>query len=236
MEILVVNAQPLWLARIEERLKSTGARVWPAADWDAGAELLQQAWPDVLVVEERLLERQGLALLTSLRRREWLPVIVLTTFEYLAPDGGQVSARGEEALGRLAAIVTRLHGVFAPGAGPLIRVGRLTVDVSRKEAVFGARRIPLPPQQYRLLVYLALNAGRVVEHAELLREVWGFSGPESEARELIKSHIRALRRKLGWTDPEHGYLKSVRGFGYMLNPPQRSPRAKQTRKSDADPS
>jgi len=113
-------------------------------------------------------------------------------------------------------------------------VGRLTVDVSRKEAVFGARRVALPPQQYRLLVYLALNAGRVVEHAELLREVWGFFGPESEARELIKSHVRALRHKLGWTDPEHGYLKSVRGFGYMLSPPQRRPRAKRARLSDSD--
>jgi two-component system KDP operon response regulator KdpE len=236
MEILVVNAQPLWLARIEERLKSTGARVWTAADWNSGEELLQQAWPDVVVVEERLLERQGLALLTSLRRREWPPIIVPTVFEYLSADDAQVSVRGEQALGRLVAMVTRLQGVFAPGARALIRVGRLTVDVSRKEAVFGARRVALPPQQYRLLVYLALNAGRVVEHAELLREVWGFSGPESEARELIKSHVRALRHKLGWTDPEDGYLKSVRGFGYMLNPPRRASRAKRTRKSDSEPS
>jgi DNA-binding response OmpR family regulator len=94
-----------------------------------------------------------------------------------------------------------------------------TIDPARKEVVFSARRVPLPPNQFRLLLYLALNAGRVIDPRELVREVWGYVESESQARELVKTHVRLIRRKLGWTDEDSNYLQSVRGFGYVLNPP-----------------
>ena len=82
----------------------------------------------------------------------------------------------------------------------MIRAGKLTVDYARREVVFEARRVPLPPHQFRLLLYLALNQGREVEHRELLRVVWGYHNADSDARELIKTKVRAIRRRLGWTD------------------------------------
>jgi len=96
--------------------------------------------------------------------------------------------------------------------------------------VFAARRVPLPPNQFRLLLYLALNADRVVDQRELVRELWGFVGSDSEARELIKTHVRLIRRKLGWNEESNNYLQSVRGFGYMLSPPGES-----ADKHDAEP-
>jgi DNA-binding response OmpR family regulator len=71
-----------------------------------------------------------------------------------------------------------------------------------------------------LLKHLALNAGRVVEYQELLQEVWGYQGEDSEARELLKVHIRQIRRKLGWDAAKAEYLQAVRGFGYMLAEPE----------------
>jgi two-component system KDP operon response regulator KdpE len=216
MRILVVNPHELWAERVEARLKSAGARVWVAEDWTAGQRLLDEAWPDVVVIEARILERNASEVVPALRRGEWMPLLVPTTFGSLLADARHVSRRAEDTLHRLEMLVTRLQGAFESVEHQSIRVGKLTIDLARKEVVFAARRVPLPPNQFRLLVYLALNAGRVVEHGELVREVWGYAYANSDARELLKTHIRQIRRKLGWTEDSKSYLKSVRGFGYLL--------------------
>jgi len=221
LDVLIVNPQAVWAQRIQARLKSSGARVSVASDWSSMAQALDETWPDVLIIEHRTLEKEGTTLLAALGEGEWLPIIVPTAFGHLSTDSGGLPIRGEEALRRLELLVLRLQGVFEPAARQLIRVGRLTIDPARKEVVFAARRVPLPPNQFRMLLYLALNADRVVDHRELAREVWGHVGAENEARELIKTYVRFIRRKLGWTDENSNYLQSVRGFGYMLSPPPR---------------
>jgi len=101
--------------------------------------------------------------------------------------------------------------------GRILRVGDLVIDRDRKQATFGGRRVGLSPTQFRLLKHLALHAGQVVSYGELLQEVWGRIGDDREAQDLIRSHVRDLRRKLGWTPDE--YLFSARGFGYILKNP-----------------
>jgi DNA-binding response OmpR family regulator len=79
--------------------------------------------------------------------------------------------------------------------------------------------VALPPIQYRLLLALARRAGEVVTCKELIRTVWGYEAEEIESRELVKVHIRQIRRRLGLDPEQHYYIHSVRGFGYMLAPP-----------------
>jgi len=227
MEVLVVNPEPVWAQRIKARLSSTGARVRVTEDWRGGEAKLDEAWPDVLIIEERVLEREAGRVLAALRRGEWLPLVVPTDFARLSADPERISLRGEECLRRLEALVTRLGGAFESVAQQPIRVGKLTIDPARKEVVFAARRVPLPPNQFRLLLYLALNEGRVVDPRELVREVWGYAESPSQARELVKTHVRLIRRKLGWTDASTNYLQSVRGFGYMLGSPPKGQEDKQ---------
>ena len=232
MEVLVVNPQAVWAQRIQARLESAGARVSVVSDSTSAAQQLDESSPDVLIVEQRVLEKEATALLVALREAEPLPIIVPTDFTHLPADADHVSLRGEESLRRLEMLVMRLQGAFELGAQQRIRVGRLTIDPTRKEVVFAARRVPLPPIQFRLLLYLALNAGRVVDQRELVREIWGYAGAEAEARELIKTHVRLIRRKLGWADETNNYLQSVRGFGYMLSAP---PRARTAKAEDQTP-
>jgi len=220
MDVLIVNPQPVWAQRIQARLEATGARASVANDWASAAKEIGEEWPDVLVIEHRVLEKESATLLDTLGEWEWMPVIVPTAFAHLGAEA-QVSARGEDALRRIEMLVMRLQGAFEPAAQQRIRIGKLTIDPARKEVVFEARRVPLPPNQFRLLLYLALNADRVVDQRELVRELWGFVGSDSEARQWIKTHVRLIRRKLGWTDENNNYLRSVRGFGYILSPPPR---------------
>ena len=218
MEVLIVNPQPLWAERIQARLESSGAKVLVARDWASAQDMLEEESPDILIIEHRVLEKEAPALLDALREWEWFPLILPTAFAHLGTDS-QVSPRGEDALRRLEVLAVRLQGAFEPAERQRIQIGKLTIDPARKEVVFAARRVPLPPNQFRVLLYLALNAGRVVEQRELVRELWGFAGSDSEAREMIKGHVLLIRRKLGWTDDSTSYLQTVRGFGYLLSPP-----------------
>ncbi len=220
MQVLIVNPQPVWAERIQARLAPSGAQVLMAHDWASAQKMLEEESPDILIIEHRVLEKEAPALLDALREWEWWPLILPTAFAHLGAES-QVSPRGEDALRRLEALAVRLQGAFEPAESQRIRVGKLTIDPARKEVVFAARRVPLPPNQFRLLLYLALNAGRVVEQRELVRELWGFAGSDSEASKMVKAHILLIRRKLGWTDDSTSYLQSVRGFGYILSPPTR---------------
>ena len=53
-----------------------------------------------------------------------------------------------------------------------------------------------------------------------LRAVWGHDGNDNEARELLKVHIRQIRRRLSLDPERQHYIRSVRGFGYMLTSPE----------------
>jgi DNA-binding response OmpR family regulator len=96
----------------------------------------------------------------------------------------------------------------------------MLIDPERKRArIKNKHWVGLPPVQYQLLFVLAQHSGKVVGYQQLLREVWGYDGSPSEAQELLKAHVRLLRRKLG-LDPQSGeYIQSVRGHGYMLAAP-----------------
>jgi two-component system KDP operon response regulator KdpE len=104
--------------------------------------------------------------------------------------------------------------------GEVVQVGPLIIDQGRKRVIWRGRPVQLPPLQFKILTVLARRAGQVVSHADLVREVWGIETDDPEARELLKVHIRQIRKRLG-LDPERGeVLVSVRGFGYMLTPPE----------------
>jgi DNA-binding response OmpR family regulator len=219
VRILVVNPHPVWAQRIASRLTSAGASVAVAGESSSALASLNREWPDLLVIERRTLEKEAEHWLAALREGESTQLVVVTALGQLSTDSGQASPRGEDALRRLEALTMRLQGVFASGAQQSIRVGKLTIDSTRKQVVFAAKRISLPPHQFHLLLYLALNAPRVVSQSELVREIWGFTESGQDDRELVKAHVRQIRRRLGWTEEGTNYLRSVRGFGYTLGPP-----------------
>jgi DNA-binding winged helix-turn-helix (wHTH) protein len=159
--------------------------------------------PDLILVERAALARlEPTTLLNLTEPGCWPPLMFVDVPATHASDG----------------IVLTKRLTQAP---PLTyQIGELCIDTRKKRAGIGERRVTLPPLQYRLLLTLAKRAGEVVSYRDLLRAVWGYDGDDNEARELLKVHIRQIRRRLGLDPEEHPYIRSVRGFGYMLAPPE----------------
>ncbi len=170
----------------------------------------EQRQLELLIVDRVLLERQPRALLNMLRDTGHWPVMVPIK---PSPQRPTVADRK-----RVAAALSLIRPKRPNDQR--IRIGELVIDPHRRRArVKKLRWVSLPPVQYQLLFVLAQHAGRVVGYQQLLREVWGYDGSQSEAQDLLKAHIRLLRRKLGLT-AQGEYLKSVRGHGYMLDAPE----------------
>jgi DNA-binding winged helix-turn-helix (wHTH) protein len=157
---------------------------------------------DLVLAERSLLRLADLSTLDKLAEEGCLPPMLLI-------DAGAGGGPGAVSLLRQ---LTR-------GAPETYEIGALCIDTRKRRARIGERWVTLPPIQYRLLLALAKRAGEVVACQELLREVWGYESTEAEARELVKVHIRQIRRRLGLDPEKHHYVRSVRGFGYMLTSP-----------------
>jgi DNA-binding response OmpR family regulator len=202
MHIAILAPTPGAAERMKTALGDAADRYTVATTWSEITSSLRSKRPDLILIDRATVTRMELATLLSLTEpRRWPPLLIV--------DGPGASARHS------VAVTQRL--IQRPPQH--YQVGDLYIDTRRKQARLGERWVTLPPIQYRLLLALAERAGEVIDCQELLRLVWGYDAEETEARELVKVHIRQIRRRLGLDAEHHHYIRSVRGFGYTLIAP-----------------
>ena len=214
MNALVINSDSAFTDRVRSLLEREGYATWVTGDVASSLEWLEDNRPDFLIVNRELLVSEGQALLHSLQRHGDLPIVFLTSAE------SQERALQSEVPGldQIEHVLRRAKAAIAEEL-LVVRLGELLIDIPKKRAVFRGKRLLLTPIQFRLLSLLAKRAGEVVDYRELLRRIWGYEGDDQEARNLLKVHVRQIRRKMGLQVKDGYYLVSARGFGYMLIDP-----------------
>ena len=220
MEILIVNSDPEIGKQLLALLERQGHRVLLSPGMADAQSLLSARRIDLIIAECGQLEKDGAILFASLAGWPQPPMILPIT-PLLAAVRGTPAITAE--VERLPAIVAQVQHLLDRRDGEALRVGDLVIDTASKRVTLHGQHVLLPPIQFRLLAYLAQYAGRVVGAQELLKAVWGFEGDEAEARELVKVHVRQIRRKLGLEAQRADYVQSVRGFGYVVTAPGASP-------------
>jgi DNA-binding response OmpR family regulator len=203
MHIVIFASTPDIAQKMQTELDDTTNRFTVAAAWADVISFLDKSRPDLVLVERAALSQIDLATLHKLAQTDRWPPLLL------------VGTPGADVQGGIAASQR-----LAQESQHYVQVGELRIDTRRKRATIGKRWVALPPIQYRLLLALARRAGETIGCQELLRMVWGYDAEETEARELVKVHIRQIRRRLGLDPEQHHYIHSVRGFGYVLAPPE----------------
>jgi two-component system KDP operon response regulator KdpE len=219
--VLIVPAQETRQA-LRAALQGQGYRLSEAVTAAEGLEEVATGRPGVVILD------LGLAgSLEVIRRiREWsaVPIIALSTrgrepdlvaaldagaddCVNMPPGAGELLARIRVAL-RHAATSRRRRG------DPVVTVGDLEVDLARQRVRAGGREVHLTPIEYRLLAALARQAGTVLGHDRLLREVWG-PGRVDE-RHYLRVYMAQLRRKLETDAARPRYLLTEPNVGYRL--------------------
>ena len=214
MRVLIVEDERPIAEPLAEGLRREGFEV----DWAAtGAAALEADEPDVVLLDLRLPDMDGLDVCRSLRARSEVPIIIVSARGdepdrvvglELGADDYVVKPFGlRELIARIRAVTRR--GKTAPADGS-VQVGELEVDPRSRRVRLGGRELDLTPKEFDVLAMLARDPGAVVSRRSLLDEVWETSWYGSS--KTIDVHVAALRRKLG----DAGWIETVRGVGFRL--------------------
>lgn len=148
------------------------------------------------------------------------PILMLTALDAVEERIAGLDAGADDYLtkpfdfGELLARIRALIRRNAEPAHPRLAVGDLVIDTARREVRRGGREIVLTAREYAFLVYMVQNADRVVDRAELMKEVWDDSS--NTYSNIIDVYASRLRRKVD--DGEGAPLfTTVRGAGFMLS-------------------
>jgi DNA-binding response OmpR family regulator len=214
MRILLVEDEASIAEPLTEGLRREGYEVEHAA---TGAAALEARAADLVLLDLRLPDMDGLDVCRRLRAGSSVPIIVVTARGEeadrvvgleLGADDYVVKPFGlRELIARIRAVSRRADG--RGSTGPL-RVGGLAVDERARRATLDGRTLELTPKEFELLAALAHDPGAAVSRRRLLEEVWQTTWLGSS--KTIDVHVASLRRKLG--DP--GWIETVRGVGFRL--------------------
>ncbi|WP_435298977.1 winged helix-turn-helix domain-containing protein [Timonella sp. A28] len=116
----------------------------------------------------------------------------------------------DELVARVEAVSRRFE--HEPSAASTYTVADLVLDDVAHQVRRGTTEILLSPTEYRLLMYLMRNVGRVLSRGQLLENVWGFSAGDDAS--VVETYIGYLRRKVDATEPK--LIHTIRGAGYTL--------------------
>lgn len=221
--ILIVEDEAKIARVIQLELEHEGYTVEIARDGRKGLDKVKQNHHDLVLLDIRLPELNGLEVLRRIRKSgNTLPVILLTA-RNSTPDKVSGLDQGaddyiskpfeiEELLARIRACL-RTHDKFTEDNHDVLEIEDLTVNRKTREVIRKGHAIELTPREFDLLIYLMGNAKQVLTREQILTNVWGFDyfGDTN----VVDVYIRYLRKKIdqGFDMP---LIHTVRGVGYTL--------------------
>jgi two-component system, OmpR family, KDP operon response regulator KdpE len=226
-KVLVVDDQPRLVRLVSEVMKAVGYRVSAAISGESAVEMVALEQPDLVLLDVLLPGMDGYAVCRRIREFSDVPIIMLTAkaqdtdiltgFDAGADDYLTKPFNAKELVARARAVLRRTQRP-EEALTSVTTCGRLTIDFARHSVAVDGAAVALTRTEYALLRLLALNANRVLLHAELLTQVWG---PEyRDDLDYLRAYIRYLRRKLE-PDPSHPqFIVTSPGAGYMLVCPE----------------
>ena len=180
--VLVVEDEQRFRRFLRASLTSHGFRVYEAATADQAIAAARTSAPDLILLDLGLPDADGTDLTARFRQWTRAPIIVISAraheedkvfaFEAGVDDYLTKPFGIKELLARMR-VALRHAAQGSVDAAPVFEFGQMKIDLDRRLVTVAGREVHLTPIEYKCLVLLARNAGKVLTHGQILREVWG---------------------------------------------------------------
>lgn len=222
--IVVIEDDPAIRLFLRTSLSAHNFKVFEA---DRGQQGIIEAGvrkPDLIILDLGLPDMDGVEVIKKIRAWSAMPIIILSARSSEQHKIDALDAGADDYLTKpfgLGELLARIrvalrHSVSNPEQvdNGVFVTGELKVDLLKRQVFVGDNEVHLTPIQYRLLALLIKNAGKVLTHQYMLKEVWGPSYKDNS--HYLRIYMSQLRQKLETDPTQPQYLLTDSGVGYRL--------------------
>jgi two-component system KDP operon response regulator KdpE len=222
--VLLVEDEPAVRRFVRAALEANHYRLLEASTSAEAVQLATGHNPDLILLDLGLPDGDGIDLTRRLREWTKTPVLVISARGREEDKVNALDAGADdyltkpfgvgELLARMRVALRHAERIAAPSGQQVFTMGTVALDATKRVVTKDGEEVRLTPTEYKLLLLLLQNAGKVLTHRQILREVWGPSGALHPHH--VRVHMAELRKKVEVEPARPRYLITEPGIGYRL--------------------
>ncbi|WP_077210681.1 response regulator transcription factor [Bacillus dakarensis] len=222
MKILVVEDEYAISQVLKAYLQKVGYEVVQVYDGDDVLEKFHECYPDLVLLDVMLPNKDGWEILKEIRKENNCPVIMLTALGDVnyRLDGLNIGADdyiskpfvADEVVARVKAVLRRTQ---ADNDSPVKRFGQLEINLKAHQVMVNGKNITLTPRDLSVLLFLAENPNQTFTREQLIEQIWGWDYDGSDR--AVDLAVKRIRKSLQDWPSYEGEIKTLRGLGYQLS-------------------
>jgi len=221
-QILLIEDEPQMRRFLRVIIQGHGYKLVEAVTGEEGLKEAAVRNPDIILLDLGLPDIDGLIITQRIREWSEIPIIVISAREQEMDKVKALDAGADDYLTKpfgagelLARIrVAMRHKAMKKTGQAVFVVDNLKVDFPKRRVFLDGKDVHLTPIEYKLLVVLIQNAGKVVTHRQLLKEAWG--PPYENQTQYLRVYMTQLRHKLEADPARPKFLINEPGVGYRF--------------------
>ncbi len=223
LRILIIEDDKYILNFISLALKTGGFTFDTAKNGIEGMSLFYSNNPDIILLDLGLPDIDGIEVIKSIRLISDVPILVvsargqenekISALDHGADDYITKPFHMGELMARIRVVQRKLKKALQPDNIEVFKLDYLTIDFEKRMVYLDESEVHLTPIEYKLLLLLVANKGKVLTHNYILKEVWGYG--ETGDSKSIRVFMANLRRKIEKEASPRFILTEV-GVGYRF--------------------
>ena len=221
--ILIVEDDKYIIHFLEMSLKEKEYILWTARTVKEAVSLFYANHPDLVILDLGLPDGDGMEVIESIREIADTPVIIVSARQEEEEKIRALDAGADdyvtkpfymgELLARIRAALRRKESRISD-KNTIFEDGDLVVDYEQRRVEAGGREVHLTPIEYKILLLLIANRGKVLTHHYILKEIWGYA--EGVEAATLRVFMATLRRKIEQNPSQPQHIITEVGVGYRF--------------------